>query len=235
MKELADSSAINTLEETTIKGRVLSASSNKYTVDLGQERVVINARKKIKYRSGEILTGDFVEVVDDAISKVYPRTSRFIRPNIANIDTPNYVRRIPVLNASEDLSVHGLMNTMKNDVFGTGTLPYLQGGVVFNGCVEDPTIGEKIYSDWTKADLYNVFPAFTYLVNLIKTNFPDAKVYCIINNCMKEEIVEFYGSVCKANDIGVILLHDIDKIQGHPTIKGMLEIKKQILEHIESK
>ena len=45
--------------------------------------------------------------------------------NIANIDTPNYVRRIPVLNASEDISFHGLMNTMKNDVFGTGTLPYL--------------------------------------------------------------------------------------------------------------
>lgn len=65
--------------------------------------------------------------------------------NIANIDTPNYVRRIPVLNASEDISFHGLMNTMKNDVFGTGTLPYLQGGVVFNGCVEDPTLGEKMY------------------------------------------------------------------------------------------
>ena len=79
--------ATNTLEETAIKGRVLSASSNKYTVDLGNEKVVINARKKIKYRSEEILTGDFVEVIDDAISKVYPRTSRFIRPNIANIDS----------------------------------------------------------------------------------------------------------------------------------------------------
>ena len=66
--------------------------------------------------------------------------------NIANIDTPNYVRRIPVLNAYEDISFHGLMNVMKNDVFGTGTLPYLQGGVVFNGCVEDPTVGERIYS-----------------------------------------------------------------------------------------
>ena len=66
--------------------------------------------------------------------------------NIANLDTPNYVRRIPVLNASEDISFHGLMNTMKNDVFGTSTLPYLQGGVVFNGCVEDPTVGERIYS-----------------------------------------------------------------------------------------
>lgn len=65
--------------------------------------------------------------------------------NIANVDTPNYVRRIPVLNATEDISFHGLMNEMKEDVFGVGTLPFLQGGVVFNGCVEDPSLGEKIY------------------------------------------------------------------------------------------
>ena len=66
--------------------------------------------------------------------------------NIANVDTPNYVRKIPVLNASEDISFHGLMNVMKEDVFGCGTLPYLQGGVVFNGCVEDPTGGERMYA-----------------------------------------------------------------------------------------
>ncbi len=65
--------------------------------------------------------------------------------NMANIDTPNYVRRIPVLNATEEISFHGLLNEMKEDVFGIGTLPLLQGGVVFNGCLEDPTLGEKIY------------------------------------------------------------------------------------------
>lgn len=27
--------------------------------------------------------------------------------NIANMDTPNYVRKIPVLNATEDVSFHG--------------------------------------------------------------------------------------------------------------------------------
>ena len=66
--------------------------------------------------------------------------------NIANVDTPNYVRKIPVLNAAEDISFQGVMNSMKEDVFGVGTLPYLQGGVVFNGCVEDPVVGERIYS-----------------------------------------------------------------------------------------
>ena len=65
--------------------------------------------------------------------------------NVANLDTPNYVRKIPVLNATDDISFHGLMNAMKQDVFGVGTLPYLQGGVTMNGVVEDPTLGEKIY------------------------------------------------------------------------------------------
>ena len=65
--------------------------------------------------------------------------------NIANIDTPNYVRRIPILNATEEISFHGLLNEMKEDVFGIGTLPLLQGGVVFNGTIEDTNLGERIY------------------------------------------------------------------------------------------
>ena len=134
--------------------------------------------------------------------------------------------KISFIARMEKLISKGFFKQNKIDTF------FLFGGT--NDSASGAPLGEKMYSDWTKADLYNVFPAFTYLVNLIKTNFPDAKVYCIINNCMKEEIVEFYGSVCKANDIGVILLHDIDKINSHPTIKGMLEIKKQVLEYITS-
>ncbi len=65
--------------------------------------------------------------------------------NIANLDTPNYIRKIPILNATDDLSFHGLLNTMKEDVFGIGSLPYLQGGVNFSGIVQDPTPGQKIY------------------------------------------------------------------------------------------
>lgn len=65
--------------------------------------------------------------------------------NVANIDTPNYVRKIPVLNSTDDISFHGLMNAMKEDVFSIGTLPSLEGGVSFTGVVEDPNLGEKIY------------------------------------------------------------------------------------------
>lgn len=65
--------------------------------------------------------------------------------NIANLDTPNYVRKIPVLNATDDISFHGLLNVMKEDVFGTGTLPFMQGGVAFTGIVEDPNLGERLF------------------------------------------------------------------------------------------
>lgn len=66
--------------------------------------------------------------------------------NIANIDTPNYVRKIPTLVALDDISFHGLLNRMKNNVFNTGTLPAVSGGVAFTGVVEDPTPGELLYA-----------------------------------------------------------------------------------------
>ena len=65
--------------------------------------------------------------------------------NVANVDTPNYIRKIPVINATDDISFHGLLNVMKEDVFGIGTLPYQQGGVMWGGVMEDPTLGDKIY------------------------------------------------------------------------------------------
>lgn len=77
--------------------------------------------------------------------KVHGKRIDIHAKNIANLDTPNYIRKIPVLTAVDDNSFHGLMNTMKEDVFGIGTLPYLQGGVSFSGVVEDPTLGQKIY------------------------------------------------------------------------------------------
>lgn len=65
--------------------------------------------------------------------------------NIANLDTPNYVRKIPILMASEDVSFHGLLSSMKDNVFKVGTLPVTTGGVACTGVVEDPTPGDLIY------------------------------------------------------------------------------------------
>ncbi|MDD3237635.1 MAG: flagellar basal body rod C-terminal domain-containing protein [Candidatus Gastranaerophilales bacterium] len=65
--------------------------------------------------------------------------------NIANLDTPNYVRKIPVLTATDNISFAGLLSSMKEDLFGMGTVPFLQGGVAMSGVVEDPTLGDRLY------------------------------------------------------------------------------------------
>ncbi len=65
--------------------------------------------------------------------------------NIANLDTPNYVRKIPLVVSTERNSFLSVMNQMKETTFGAGTLPYSTGSVAMAGIVEDPTLGDKIY------------------------------------------------------------------------------------------
>lgn len=65
--------------------------------------------------------------------------------NIANIDTPNYVRKIPVLNTIKSESFGAILNNMQDGTFGLGLNGALQGGVSYGGIVEDPTPGERLY------------------------------------------------------------------------------------------
>lgn len=58
--------------------------------------------------------------------------------NIANIDTPNYTRKIPLISSGEDESFATVLSSM-------GNISNNMGGVNFNGIVEDPTPGAKIY------------------------------------------------------------------------------------------
>ncbi len=62
--------------------------------------------------------------------------------NIANIDTPNYTRKIPIISSNQDQSFATVLSSMGvGALLGSGSL----GGVNFNGIIEDPTPGAKIY------------------------------------------------------------------------------------------
>jgi len=65
--------------------------------------------------------------------------------NMANVDTPNYVRKIPILNAKNDLSFSGMMGGMQGGMFLDGNSNVLKGGVELSGIVEDPNLGDRIY------------------------------------------------------------------------------------------
>jgi len=65
--------------------------------------------------------------------------------NIANIDTPNYVRKIPILVAKDDISFSGLLNNMRNTSAQSSGIPITGGGVEMSGVAYDPTPGDMIY------------------------------------------------------------------------------------------
>lgn len=69
-----------------IKGQIICARKGRYTIELSNGEVIqTGARGKIKYNKDELLTGDYVYLDDELIVERLPRVSRFMRPNIANL------------------------------------------------------------------------------------------------------------------------------------------------------
>lgn len=93
-------------------------------------------------------------------------------------------------------------------------------------------LGEEKYSDWKENDLYSALPAISYFLNLVKQTLPQAKIYCLINTGLKDEITSCMKTASEKYGITYVTFEDIDKNDefGHPTIKGMETIKNKVLE-----
>lgn len=89
-------------------------------------------------------------------------------------------------------------------------------------------IGEAKYSDWEKGDLYNVLPAISYFINRVKELAQNARVVCIINTELKNVVTNGFISACEEYGVEYVKLEDIEKMNGHPSVKGMNSIKEQV-------
>lgn len=67
----------------------------------------------------------------------------------------------------------------------------------------------------------------------LHTLYPEAVIYSILNSELREEINESSREICKHYDVQLIELVDIEKQNGHPSIKGMQAICDQLLEAIK--
>lgn len=95
-------------------------------------------------------------------------------------------------------------------------------------------IGELKFSDWEKQDLYNVLPAICHFIFKLKETLPAARIVWLMNSGLKPEISDGMKTACEYYDITSIKFDCIDKIEGHPTVKGMEDIKNQILRDLNN-
>lgn len=121
--------------------------------------------------------------------------------------------------------------TSRVDQLGDPDIIFIFGGT--NDAWAGSPIGEYQYSDWTKEDCKSFRPALACLLDMLMKRYPDAEIYSILNSELREEINESSREICKHYGIQLIELHDIEKQNGHPSVKGMKSICDQLIEAID--
>ena len=121
----------------------------------------------------------------------------------------------------EQLATNGFFEKNRIDTV------FVFGGT--NDSWADSPIGELKYADWEKKDLYSVLPAMCFLLYKLKLVLPNAQIVCVINTLLKDEITDGFKTACKHFGVKAVIPEDIEKINGHPTVKGMQDIKNSII------
>jgi hypothetical protein len=90
-------------------------------------------------------------------------------------------------------------------------------------------VGQLQFSDWSHDSLFFVLPAVCHFFSRLKEELPEAQIVCIINTNLKDVICKGMKKACEHYGIKAVVLKDIDKLNGHPTEKGMAQIKEQVI------
>ena len=104
--------------------------------------------------------------------------------------------------------------------------------VVFGGTNDswsNAPLGNEMSEGWERTDLYNVLPAIGYFFTELRRVLPDAKIYGICNCDIKNEVRDAIRHASERVGGKAIVLESIDKLNGHPTPLGMVQIKDQVL------
>ena len=121
--------------------------------------------------------------------------------------------------------------TSRVDMLGNPDIIFIFGGT--NDAWAGSPVGEYMWEGWTKEDCKNFRPAYACLIDMLQKKYPNAKIYSLLNSELREEINESSREVCKHYGVQLIELYDIEKQNGHPSIKGMQSICDQLIEAIK--
>ena len=90
-------------------------------------------------------------------------------------------------------------------------------------------IGEIQLENFEKQDLFSVLPGFCFFLSRVKEEMPNATLAVIVNTELKPEIAEGIKTAARHYGALTVELSDIEKQSGHPTSRGMEQIKEQVL------
>ena len=93
-------------------------------------------------------------------------------------------------------------------------------------------LGVPASDDIPREDLYTVLPAIEFLCRTARRILPKARIIFLINTGLKSEIANEIVAASERNGVEALTLTSIDKTSGHPTIRGMADIKHEVKEYL---
>ena len=123
-----------------------------------------------------------------------------------------------------DYSDRSFITRLKN--LGTPDIILVFGGT--NDSWAGSPIGEYQYEGWTRNDLFSFRPAMACLLEKMIDYYPNVAIVFLLNDDLKEDIDESVRTICTHYGVKWIEFEGIDKINGHPSVKGMKQISEQL-------
>lgn len=125
--------------------------------------------------------------------------------------------------------IHRLEQLIENRFFESNDIDrvFIFGGT--NDSWSGAPIGELMLESWERNDLYCVLPAICCFFKTMRNTLPNAEIYALINTELNPIISDGMKKACKHNRITAITFEHIDLRCGHPTVKGMKDIKEQVV------
>lgn len=93
-------------------------------------------------------------------------------------------------------------------------------------------MGDYQYDDFAHANLFQFRPAMARMLEYMTKRYINTRIYFILNDGLRDEVNSSVLTICQHYGVPCIRLHDIDKMSGHPSVKGMQQIARQIEEFI---
>lgn len=112
------------------------------------------------------------------------------------------------------------------DRLGCPDIIFIFGGT--NDSWAGSPLGEYRYADWTKESLFQFRPALAYMLSHMIKRYPNVELYFLLNSGLSKGVNESVRTICRHYGVTCIELKDIDKRSGHPSVKGMEQICRQI-------
>lgn len=107
------------------------------------------------------------------------------------------------------------------------------GIIIVEGATNDNNagseIGDYVWSDFTDAQKRTFRGGTAYIIDYLKTKYPDSVIIFMLNSDLRSDINESVETICKHYEVALLKLENITKVDEHPDAEGMIAIKDQLI------